>query len=59
MGTLLWLSFTTTIGGVIGQFVLGTPHPVIGALIGFVVGLVALVSMTDAVEVLGDVDFGD
>lgn len=38
MGTLIWLIFTTVVGGLIGHFAFQAA--VIGALVGFLVGLV-------------------
>jgi multisubunit Na+/H+ antiporter MnhE subunit len=38
--TVIWLIFTTVIGWAVGNYGFEVPHPIIGAVFGFIVGLI-------------------
>jgi len=58
MGTLIWLVFTTVVGGLIGKYVPAESQAFIGAVIGFVVGLVLRLIVAGGGEGLDDLADG-
>lgn len=56
MGTLIWLVITTAIGWAIGKYVPEVPAPILGAVTGFVVGVVLRVLVATGSGAAGSID---
>jgi hypothetical protein len=55
---IVWILFTTIVGGLVGNYVPTLPHPAIGALIGFIFGLACLCGAGgDVADGICDIDF--